>query len=107
MLIEAITTSLSIIGLYYATSYELDSKGNPTEKNVLWFVRFYVDKFIGEPYGKPFILCPQCMASFWGLVFYFGVFRHSCNGVHDGGMVIVFITVVSALNKLIQTTIER
>ena len=102
MLIEAITTSLSIIGLYYATSYELDSKGNPTEKNILWFVRFYIDKFIGEPYGKPFILCPKCMASFWGVVFYVGVFHHRFNNIMDVVVFIVFVLMTSTLNSLWQ-----
>lgn len=107
MIIEAIITSLFCIGLYYSTSYENDKFGKPIEKNILWFVRYYVQKWIGEPYGKPFILCPQCMASFWGVVFYVVVFHHRIGGIDDFGHVCIFVFVVSALNKLIQTTIER
>ena len=105
-IVESLITSLSITGFYYATNYELDSKGNPTEKNLFWFVRYYVDKIIGEPWGKPIILCPRCMASLWGIVFRFGVFGHCINGIRDIGMVVVFIMVVSSLNGLIQKLSE-
>ena len=107
ILFEAVITSLAIIGIYGATSYELDKDGNPTEKNVLWFVRYYVDKIIGEPFGKPIILCPQCMASVWGLAFRFIVFRHSINSVHDIWFAVVFILIVSTLNRMILNTVER
>jgi hypothetical protein len=103
LLTESLITSLFIIGLYNATSYELDKNGNPTEKNILWFVRYYVDKFIGEPIGKPIILCPRCMASVWGVLFYFGVFQHYNINIL---WCVVFISVVSALNSLIQRIIE-
>ena len=101
---EPIITAFFIIGLYYSTSYELDSNGNPTEKNILWFVRYYVDKFIGEPFGKPIILCPRCMASIWGGFMYFIVLDHPINHI---GWFIIFVFVVSALNNLLQATIER
>lgn len=94
---EPIITSLFCIGLYFATGYELDKDGNPTEKNILWFVRYYVDKFIGEPFGKPIILCPRCMASVWGGVMYFGFLGHGINHIH---WFVVFVFVVSALNNI-------
>jgi hypothetical protein len=102
IIIESIITSLAIVGFYNATHYELDKNGNPTEKNLFWFVRYYVDKYIGEPYGKPFILCPRCMASLWGITFHFLVFRHSCNGFRDLLLVVVFVMMVSTLNVIFQ-----
>lgn len=96
-LTESIITSLAIVGIYNSTQYELDKDGNPTEKNILWFVRYYVDKYIGEPLGKPIILCPRCMASFWGVVFYFAIFRHSIDNIFG---FVVFVFVVSALNSI-------
>jgi len=106
IIVESLITSLSIIGFYYATHYELDKNGNPAEKNLFWFVRYYVDKIIGEPWGKPIILCPRCMASLWGIAFHFGVFGHRINGVHDVGVVVVFIMMTSALNGLINKLME-
>jgi len=102
MLIEAITTSLFIIGLYNSTSYELNSKGEATEKNVLWFIRFYVDKYIKEPFGKPIILCPNCMASLWGSIVYLFVFNHDIDNFSDFINLCFFIFIVSALNNLLQ-----
>ena len=100
---EPLITSLFICGLYYATSYELNREGQPTEKNVLWFFRFYVEKYIGEPFGKPIILCPQCMASFWGAIVYFGYLKHSILPFH---WFILFVFVTSALNLIVQKIIE-
>lgn len=100
IIIESLITSLAIIGFYNATYYELDKEGNPTEKNLFWFVRYYVDKYIGKPWGKPIVLCPRCMASVWGITFYFVVFGHRINDIRDIGMVIVFVMMVSTLNSI-------
>jgi len=59
--------SLFIIGLYKITDKGMIFSGFRT-----WLVRK-----LGRSVAKPFIDCPPCMSSFWGLVFfvaYFGLF---------------------------------
>jgi hypothetical protein len=104
LLTESLITSLFIIGLYNATGYELDKWGKPIEKHILWWFRYYVEKYIGETLGKPLILCPQCMASFWGVIIYFSAFHHGYNDVLG---CLLFIPIVSALNWFIYNLIER
>jgi len=100
---EPIITSLIIIGIYYATSYVIDSNGNPTEKNAIWFVRYYVDKWCVEWIAKPIITCPKCMSSVWGVIAYFLLFRH---GIDDLYYVVPFVCAVSAINNLFYKILE-
>ena len=65
-----ILNSLMIFGIYEVTTYEEDEQGNITDKMALWFVRRWLLKHFGIFWSKPFVLCPPCMASVWGSVFY-------------------------------------
>lgn len=103
---ETIITSLSIIGFYYSTYYELDSEGNPTEKAFLWFVRFYGVKLLGQKWSKPVVNCPKCMASVWGFLFFIFVFHHNIGSLDNCIYIAIFILMVSAVNNIIHKFIE-
>jgi hypothetical protein len=62
--------SLYIYGIYFATSYEPDQKGEPVEKNVLWFLSYYSIRWFGVFLSKPLFICPPCMASVHGIYFF-------------------------------------
>jgi hypothetical protein len=101
MLENIIISSLVIVGLYYSTYYELDEKGNPCEKNILWFFRFYVDKYVNVYLAKPIISCPRCMASIYGTICYLLLFDNYILSNY-----ILFIFGVSTLNTIFHKYID-
>ena len=70
-----IINALFIIGLYHATDYESYDGVNVIEssKMILWKVRYYLKKKLGDFYSKPFISCPVCMASVHSLYFFWPI----------------------------------
>jgi hypothetical protein len=101
LLIQAITCSLAIAGLYYAADYELTENGLPTEKGVLWWYKWFFVSLLGDYFSKPFINCLRCMGSVYGVLYYVTMFEQPSH--HEG---ILFIFVVSALNGLYARVID-
>lgn len=62
-------TSFAILGINYATDYDLESPH--TFKNVLWFLKLYCTRLIGEYWTRPLFGCVVCMSSFYSILFYF------------------------------------
>ena len=70
--------SMFIFGIFKLTDYdeevEPDGYGVPCvyirDKMLLWFVRKWLVDKIGLYWSKPLVLCPPCMASVWGTLFY-------------------------------------
>jgi hypothetical protein len=62
-----IFNALEITGFYTATWYKQadPDKHEPEEdsKEVLWWVKYYSLKKLGEFWSKPICTCPPCMAS--------------------------------------------
>jgi hypothetical protein len=82
--------SMFIFGFNYITTYtpqdiQPDENNDPpinpfgnsaTQKQVLWFIRFYIGNFIYKkapllkPLLKPLFMCNVCMSSIYGSLFY-------------------------------------
>jgi len=103
MLTAIIINSFAIIGLHYATYYELNKDGKPCNKMALWFLRYYSEKYLPEQLQKPIIGCPQCMGSIWGIVGFVWGFGCTLPGLYT---LPVYILAVSCVNLLISSTIE-
>ena len=58
-------------------------KGEPKEetKMILWRVKYYSEKWLGDFWSKPVYSCPTCMASLHGLVpfIFTETIRHNLN----------------------------
>lgn len=94
MLIQIILTSLWIWGFYYATRVQYSLiELKFTQKEILWFVKWYGDKYLPEWIRKPLYDCPMCMASAHSLVLslYFGIDL----------TILIFIPCVCGLNYII------
>ncbi len=83
--------SLFIIGLHKITR-----EGMLLEKAGTWAV-----KILGEFWSKPVTECPPCMASVWGLLFYF-IFV-------QGGVVLLpfYLLTLVGLNYLLMHTLDK
>lgn len=87
ILILLILNSLYIYGLWFAsefdyrsdTHYAIDkSKAKVSDVDmdsamVLWRLKFYSLKYIGDYWSKPIITCPMCMASVHSFYVYWAV----------------------------------
>jgi hypothetical protein len=70
-LINVIFNSLIILGLYIAAKHEkIGNKIDKTHSEILWFLSFYPEKYLGRKWSKPLFGCPGCMASVWGMTYY-------------------------------------
>lgn len=86
----AVCNALIIIGWNKATYFEWNEKelraysvadryfystarSSITDKMVLWKLRYYAEKYLGEFWSKPFFTCPTCMASVHSTYFYWAV----------------------------------
>jgi len=77
--------ALIIFGINKATFFEychIDDRGegfcdkngiDKDSKMVLWWVRHWSLKAVGEFWSKPICTCPPCMASVWGTVVYWAM----------------------------------
>lgn len=101
MLTQAIITSLFCAGLWSVTKYEEDTKGN-VYGLILAPLGKYANDNLPDWVYKPLIGCINCMASFWGAVFYCYNYFNQFNIIE----LIIFIFVVSALNGLYGRYIE-
>lgn len=95
MITQLIITSLFCAGWYNVFKFEVDGDGNIygligakiglyAEANLPWYVY------------KPLMGCLNCMASFWGLIFYCYNYWNSFNVIE----LIIFIFALSALNGI-------
>jgi hypothetical protein len=82
LLLLGLINALVIFGVNKATFFEycyVDDRGksfcdkygiDKDSKMVLWFIRYWLLKTVGEFWSKPICTCPPCMASVWGTVVY-------------------------------------
>jgi hypothetical protein len=101
MLLTAILCSLFCSGLWSVTKYETDGNGN-IYGLILAPLGKYAHEHLPQYIYKPLLGCINCMASFWGILFY-------CYKYYKSGNVcecIIFIFVVSALNGIYGKYIE-
>ena len=79
ILILLLLNSLYIFGLYKVVWYNVvvendaeNFKLPPTVRNreLLWFIAFYGKKWFGYEFMKPICLCPSCMSSVHGSLFF-------------------------------------
>lgn len=107
-------TSLFCFGFNYVTSYipEFDyiSGQNPKEvtptkeKELLWFIRFYGNKYLPIYIQKPLYSCPMCMASIWGSVFYWGSVLNTEQVINSLILIkwLAVVVAISGLNRVIK-----
>jgi len=75
--IVLVLNSLFIFGILKATSYTEDKEGNITDKMILWKLRYWSVKYLGNHISSPLFFCSSCMSSVWGFVFYFSFYTFS------------------------------
>lgn len=65
--------SLSVIGFHYAVQYQkVPGKGILEEtKNILWWLKYYGEKFVPLLWRKPIYGCLRCMPSIHASYVYF------------------------------------
>lgn len=64
-----LVNSLFIWGLYAASQYSFNHENEIVDKEILWKLKYYAEK-LPHNLGKPLILCPICMSSVWGTIFF-------------------------------------
>lgn len=94
-----LTVSLFIYGLNFVVDYEQgdDFKLNGYY-NLLWKLKFYSLKYIGEYWSRPLLTCPVCMASFHTIWLYF-VLESNYNLLQ----LILSIFVVAGLSRILRS----
>lgn len=120
-----IISALFIYGWQYVTSYdasdiENDETADPpinpygrsaNNRQVLWFIRFYIGNFIWQFPNlriilKPLFNCTYCMSSIYGTLFYWGY--HLVNGLNPEALLVttliwpVFCICLCGLIRLIE-----
>jgi hypothetical protein len=58
-----------IWGLYAASQYNFDINRQITDKEILWRLKYYAEQ-LPTNIAKPLLLCPICMSSVWGSIFF-------------------------------------
>lgn len=117
-----IFNSLYIQGLYRSSTFEWKSNFvyKPTKKNmkieyvereyrmILWRLKYYSIKYIGDYWSKPIITCPTCMASVHSSYFYFTYlwFTNQIDFIH-AVIYIPFVFSLAGLNTLITSLIDH
>ena len=92
-----IFNSLLIVGIHNAVDYELDVDLKPTNKNILWWVKWYT-RNLPDWFTDPLHGCIMCMASVHGF-YIFWIFNPAS---FDNIPIYIFYTfALSGLNKLI------
>ena len=92
-----IFNSLLIVGIYNATDYELDVDLKPTNKNILWWVKWYTRK-LPFWFTDPLHGCIMCMASVHGF-YLFWIFNSAT--LSNIPIYIIYTFALSGLNSLI------
>lgn len=112
---------LFIMGFKFVTWYEpsieqpTENKTTATEnfkiiptvynRELLWWISFYGKKYLGHEFMKPVCLCPMCMSSLWGSIFFwvaiFSKFIVCVTFVHLIVIWLVYIVALCGLNHII------
>jgi hypothetical protein len=101
-----IATSLFIFGLNFATDYDDGENFKQNgHYNVLWKLKFYSLRYIGEFWTRPLLSCPVCMASFWTTINYIVWQLYVANQLiswHNLVQLLMSIMVVAGLNRILK-----
>lgn len=75
---------------------------------ILWFVRYYSLKYIGDKWSKPIITCPTCMSSFHSTYFYFGYY-FLMSGITEMNFILYvpYVFTLAGLNTLVTSLIDK
>jgi hypothetical protein len=122
MFLMLLANSLLIFGINKATEYTEEERNVPfgeqisaqddialppctkketiiTDKMALWFVRHYSIKWFGVFWSKPLMLCPPCMSSVWGTIFFATQMPLT---LHSLVIFIFYVPILAGINTLLQ-----
>lgn len=97
--------------MYKPTKKNMELKNVDTQYNmILWFIRYYSLKYIGDYWSKPIITCPTCMASIHSTYFYFSYVAIN-NSDESISTILIFypayVIALAGLNTLITSFIDK
>ena len=95
-----VTNSLFIWGLFAASQYSININKEIVDKEILWRLKYFAEQ-LSEYIGKPLILCPICMSSFYGTLFC--LFSYNIN---EFIYIPIYIICLAGLQYLIYKLIE-
>lgn len=113
LILLIIICSLFCVGFNYSTSYvpvyehvagQLPKEQIPDKTELLWFIKYYGNKFLPVYIQKPLYGCLMCMSSIWGSIFYWGYVLNSPGRI-NGLTIIIWVVVVMAvcgLNRIVK-----
>lgn len=123
LILLLILNSFYIQGLFRSAMFEWKSNFmyKPNRKNmvlqnidkqynmILWWIRYYSLKYIGDKWSKPIITCPTCMASFHSTYFYFGYayWNNTINSIETFIIYPAYILILAGLNTMITSIIDN
>ncbi len=116
LLFLVVICSLFCFGFNYATLYtpNFDVMTNDSKrkelypvddkKEVLWFIRYYGNKWFPLYLTKPLYGCLMCMGSVYGTLFYFGYALNAGSVINSLMLIkcVVVITAVTGLNRILK-----
>lgn len=101
----ALLNSLYINGLFLVTNYyEVDRKPIKEGRMLLWRLRYYTVKLLGDFYSKPVIGCVTCMASLHSVLPFHYI--HQVTGV-SWFLFPFYALIVAAINQIIYNHIDQ
>lgn len=65
--------ALMILGLHYTLQYD-EVDGEVFNEQILWRIKYYAVKYLGDYWSKPFGGCLICMSALWSVPVYFYFF---------------------------------
>ena len=107
-----IINALAIIGFYNAAHYAKEKERQRTDdglleffvdvevKGLLWWIKKYGDKILGEFWSKPFYDCLACMASVHSVAFYW-LFMYYNNDINVSTLVFYPFYILSLSGVLV------
>jgi len=95
--------SLEIFGFHYACKFERDPRNKVWEdsKEILWFVKFYSEKWLGEKWSKPVCNCVICMASLHSLIIWIPIYIYLPFSFMLIYSHIIYVTALAGFNRII------
>jgi len=93
ILLVLLLNSFAIIGLHHAMQYDAVD-GKVFNKQLLWWVKYYAEKYLGDHWSKPFGGCVVCMASVWSLPVYFYFLDFSL-------LYFIYVPALAGLNRIL------
>jgi hypothetical protein len=123
LILLLILNSFYIIGLFHSAMFEWKSNFmyKPNRKNmrienidsqynmILWRVRYYSLKYIGDKWSKPVITCPTCMSSLHSTYFYFGYayWQNQINLIETFVIYPFYVLMLAGINTFIMNLTEK